>query len=111
MLQALGQTGSKEALVWLAKACRSSDEKLQKTAIKLLGGWKDKNGIPTMLELAGDDSIALANHVTLMRGVSRLLAAENPKRLKRPLVEQALETCRRSEEKEAIQATLDKLKK
>ncbi len=111
MLQALGQTGSKEALASLAKACRSSDEQHQKTAVKLLGGWNDKKGIPTMLELAGDESTSLASHVTLMRGVSRLLAAENPRRLDKKLAAQALETCRRPEEKAAIQATLDKVGK
>jgi hypothetical protein len=69
------------------------------------------NGIPIMLELASDESMSLANHVTLMRGVSRLLAAENPKRLNKKLLNQALETCRRDEEKSAIQATLNKARK
>ncbi|MEE9367597.1 MAG: HEAT repeat domain-containing protein [Pontiella sp.] len=110
ILQALVQTQSEAALKSLAEACRSSDEKLQKTAVKLLGGWKASNGIPTMLELAGDDSVSLANHVVLMRGVSRMLAAEKPKRLNKKLAEQAIATCRREEEKQAIQATLDKAK-
>jgi len=110
MLQALVQSGSKEALEPIVEACNSSDEKLQKQAIKLLGGWQDMNGIPAMLEMASDDSMSLANHVTLMRGVSRLYAGGQPWKLKKADVQKAIDVCRRPEEKEALQATLKKLK-
>lgn len=109
ILQALAQTGSTETLKPLADATRSSDENLRKTAAKVLGGWKGTNGIPVMLELAADESTSMANHVTLMRGVSRLLAGQ--RRLNKTLAEQALQVCRREEERAAIQATLDKDKK
>ncbi|VGO14922.1 hypothetical protein PDESU_03492 [Pontiella desulfatans] len=109
ILQALVQTGSTEALKPVAEACKSSDEALQKQAVKLLGGWKADNAIPVMLELAADESMSVANHVTLMRGASRLLAGQ--KKLNKKQAEQALATCRRDEEKEMIQAVIDKKKK
>lgn len=109
ILQALAQTGSTEALKPLADAARSPDEQLQKTAIKLLGGWKEDNGIPVMLELAADKSMSMGNHVTLMRGVSRLLAGQ--RRLNKKQAEAALKVCRREEERDAIQASIKKAKK
>ncbi len=111
ILQALVQTGSQEALQPLVEACGSSDEKLQKLAVKLLGGWGADNGLPAMIELASNEEMSLANHVTLMRGCSRLLAAQKPKKLNKKLATQALEACRRDEERAAIQATIDKAKK
>ncbi|VGO22818.1 HEAT repeat domain-containing protein [Pontiella sulfatireligans] len=111
ILQALVQTGSKEALQPIVQGCNSPDEQLQKQAVKLLGGWQDVNGIPTMLELASDDSMSLANHVTLMRGVSRLYAGARLWLIKPADIQKAIDTCRRPEEKEALQATLDKIKK
>ncbi|MDF7807020.1 HEAT repeat domain-containing protein [Pontiellaceae bacterium B12219] len=108
ILQALAQTGSDEALKPLADACTSSDEQLQKSAIKMLSGWKDKNALPIMIELAGNDSLSVANHVTLMRGVSRLLASQ--RRLDREQAQQALEVCRRSEERQMIQDIIDQKK-
>ncbi|MDZ8119662.1 HEAT repeat domain-containing protein [Pontiella agarivorans] len=112
ILKALAQSGSKAALPPLVEACRSSDEALQKTAIKALGGWKERNGIDTMLALAGDDSISLKDHVILMRGVSRIYASISSWQLSRYKggIEKAIETCRRQEEKDALQATLDKVK-
>ena len=110
ILKVLAESGSPAALNPLADACRSSDEQLQKTAIKALGGWKNVNGIPTMLALAGDESISLTNHVVLMRGVSRLYAGSNTRRLKKEDVQKAIDTCRRQDEKDALQATLKKVK-
>jgi HEAT repeat protein len=109
ILQALVQTGSKEALEPVAEACKASDEALQKQAVKLLGGWKNDSGLPAMIELAGDDSLSLANHVTIMRGVSRLLAGQRRPNTK--LADQALEVCRRSEEKQMIRDVIGKKKK
>jgi HEAT repeat protein len=106
ILQALAQTGSDEALAPLAEACSSSDEQLQKSAIKMLSGWKEDNAIPIMIELAGDDSLSVANHVTLMRGISRLLAAQ--RRLNKEQAQQAVDVCRRSEERQLIQDIIDK---
>ncbi|WP_372845751.1 HEAT repeat domain-containing protein [Pontiella sp.] len=108
ILQALVQTGSQEALKPLADACRSNDESLQKLAVKLLAGWKSADGIPTMLELAGEETMSMPNHVNLMRGVSRLLAAQ--RRVDKTLAKQALDTCRRAEEVEMFQAILEKKK-
>lgn len=110
ILQALVQSGSKEALKPIVAACKSSDEALRKQGFKLLGGWNYRNGIPTMLELASDDSISLANHVNLMRGVSRLFAGESAWLIKKEDVQQAIDICRRSEEKAALKATLDQLR-
>lgn len=111
LLKVLAETGSPAALKPLADACRSSDEQLQKTAVKALGGWEDLNGIETMLEVAVDESTSLTSHVTLMRGVSRIFAAENPRRLKghKKQLKKAVDVCRRSEEQEALQITLDKI--
>lgn len=106
ILQALVQTGSNEALEPLVQACRSSDEKLQKSAIKLLGGWKNDNAVSVMIELAADKSMSTANHVNLMRGISRLLAGQE--NLNREQAEQALAACRRSEERQMIQDVIDK---
>jgi HEAT repeat protein len=106
ILQALVQTGSREALTPLAEACRSKDESLQKLAVKLLSGWKSDDGIPTMLEVAGEETMSMPNHVNLMRGVSRLLASQ--RRLDQKLAKQALDTCRRDEEIQMIQAIIDK---
>ena len=108
ILQALVQTESEAALSPLKAACLSSDEQLQKTAVKLLGGWKASNVISVMLVVAGTDSLSMANHVVIIRGVSRLLAAEKPKLLDKELAQRANHTCRRDEEKQAIQDTLDK---
>ncbi|MDF7801651.1 hypothetical protein P4C99_19390 [Pontiellaceae bacterium B1224] len=106
ILQALVQTGSDEALIPLAAACKSPDETLQKSAVKLLGSWKNDNAIPTMVELASDTSMSTANHVNLMRGVSRLLAGQ--RRLNRAQAEMALEACRRPEERQLIQDLMDR---
>jgi HEAT repeat protein len=106
ILQALAQVGTREALAPVVQACTSSDEKLQKQAVKLLGGWTSDNALPAMLDLAGGDTFSLANHVVLMRGVSRLLAGQ--KKLDEPVALLALETCRRADEKKMIIATLAK---
>jgi HEAT repeat protein len=106
ILRALVETGNDEALVAVISACKSNDKDLQKQAVKLLGSWKSDNAIPAMLELASDDSLSLANHVILIRGASRLLAGQ--KRVDKKLANQALEICRRSEEKQMIQDVLDK---
>jgi HEAT repeat protein len=108
LLRALALTGSDEALKPLAEACRSDDEQLQKQAIKLMGEWKTDNGIPVMLELASDDALSMGSHVTLMRGVSRLLAAQKPRYFDKEQAYLAVEICRRAEERDAIQATIDK---
>jgi HEAT repeat protein len=111
ILQALVQTESKEALKPLVDACKSNDEKLQKTAIKLLGGWQGDSALETMIELAGDDSISLANHVVLMRGVSRILAGQKPKKFDNNLAQEALGVCRRPDERQMIQGVINKAKK
>ncbi|MDF7823751.1 HEAT repeat domain-containing protein [Pontiellaceae bacterium B12227] len=108
ILQALVQTGSDEALKPVAKACTSSDEQLQKSAVKMLGGWKQDNALPTMIKLAADESMSLSNHVTLMRGCSRLLAGQ--RRLDKELAQQALDAGRRPEEKKLIQDVIDQKK-
>jgi len=101
--------GGEEALQPVLAACKSTDEKLQKQAVKLLGEWKNDVALPAILELAADESLSLPNHVVLMRGVSRLLARQ--KKLKEPLAIQALETCRRAEEKILIIPTMGKGKR
>jgi HEAT repeat protein len=108
ILKALEQTGSNEALESIVEACRSDDETLQKQAVKLLSGWKSDNAIPDMIELASDKSMSLANHVTIMRGVSRILAGQNKRQFKKEQAVAALEACRREEEKQMIQDILDK---
>lgn len=108
ILQALVQTGSDEALAPIVEACRSDDEDLQKQAVKLLSGWKNVNALPVMIELASDESMSMANHVTLMRGVSRILAGQGKWTFKKEPAIAALEACRRSEEKQIIQDILDK---
>ncbi len=102
ILQALVQTESKEALKPLTDACRSSDENLQKSAVKLLGGWQGDNALKPMIELASDDSMSMANHVVLMRGVSRILAGQKQNKFNKELAQDALDACRRSEEKQMI---------
>jgi HEAT repeat protein len=104
ILQALVQTGSSEALAPVAAACKSKDEALQKQAVKLLSGWDDKNALPTLIELGSDESLSLANHVTLMRGVSRLLAGQ--KKPDQNMGALALEACRRPEERQMIEDVL-----
>jgi HEAT repeat protein len=108
ILQALVQTESMEAIQPIAEACRSDDEALQKQAIKLLSASRENDVVPILLELAADESISLANHVTMMRGVSRLLAAQPKRRFKRKWAEQALEICRRDEERQMIQDVIDR---
>jgi HEAT repeat protein len=107
ILQALAQTGSVEALQPIFESCKSDDERVRKQGIKLLSGWPNENAIPTMLELAGEQSLPLADHVNLMRGVSRLLAAQKPWLLNKNSAEQALKTCRRDEEITMIQNVID----
>jgi HEAT repeat protein len=111
ILQAMAQSGSMEAMEPILDACRSPDEKLQKLAVKLLAAWPSMNGLEYMLELASDESLSLANHVTLMRGVSRLYAAEPAWRLKKDEVQTAMDVCRRPEERDALKATYDKAKR
>ncbi|MEI6890877.1 MAG: HEAT repeat domain-containing protein [Pontiella sp.] len=106
ILKVLAESGSKAALKPLIEACRSSNEQLQNTAVKALGGWKDVNGIPVLLELAADESISLTHHVILMRGVSRLYAGSRSRGLKKDEIRKAIDVCRRQEEKEALRATL-----
>ena len=107
ILQALVQTGSTEALKPVVEACKSVDEDLQKQAIKLLAGWQEDNAMPAMIELASNESLSLANHVVLMRGVSRILAGQN--KVDAELSERALAACRRDEERKMIQeAVADK---
>ncbi len=108
ILKVLAESGSPDALDPLVNACRSSDEQLQKTAIKALGGWQDVNGIPAMLGLAADESLSLTNHVILMRGVSRIYAAKKPNEVSKVDLQKALDTCRRQEERDALQTTYDK---
>jgi hypothetical protein len=62
-----------------------------------------------MIELASDESMPLASHVTMMRGISRLLAQQ--RRMDPDLAEQALAACRRDEERKMIQAVVDAKKK
>jgi HEAT repeat protein len=105
ILQALVRTEREEALKPLSDACRSNDAQLQKTAVKLMSGWQNKNALPTMIELASDESMSMAHHVTMMRGISRLLADE--RRPKPEWVAGALEACRRDEERQMIQEVMD----
>jgi len=106
ILQALGQVGGAEALKPVVAGCTSIDEALQKQAIKVLGEWRSDEALPEMLALASAESLSVANHVLLMRGVSRLLAGQ--RRLDEPKAIQALETCRRADEKKLIIPTLAK---
>jgi HEAT repeat protein len=108
ILQALAQVGNQEALQSILAACLSTDEVLQKQAIKLLGEWKNNNALPDMLGLASDESFSLANHVILMRGISRLLAKQ--KKLDEPTAIQAFGICRRPDEKKLLIPTLGKAK-
>lgn len=108
ILQALVRTGSAEALPPVVAACRSADEALAKQAVKLLGGWGTENGLPAMLELAGDEALPVAGHVELMRGISRLLAGQD--KLDEALAVQALGTARRPDEKKLLLDVLAKAK-
>lgn len=103
ILQALAQSGASEAMKSILEACKSPDEKLQKQAVKLMGNWPNENGIDPMIELAADESLSLANHVTIMRGVSRLMADQFNEEAGR----KALEACRRDEERQIIQGVID----
>lgn len=108
ILKVLAESGSPDALDPLVNACRSSDEQLQKTAFKALGGWNDVNGIPAMLGLAADDTVTMTSHVILMRGVSRIYAAQQPDEVSPADVQKAMDTCRRQEERDALKTTYDK---
>ncbi|WP_372795355.1 HEAT repeat domain-containing protein [Pontiella sp.] len=111
ILKALAETGSAAALEPLAEACGSSDEQLQKTAVKALSGWKDENGIDAMLAVAVDESTSLSNHVTLMRGVSRIYGSMKSSQLAKSEIRKAVDACRRQEEKDAFQTALNRARR
>jgi HEAT repeat protein len=105
ILQALAQVGSDAALAPVAKASRSKDAVLQKEAVKLLGNWPDENALPVLLEIAGDTSAPLADHVLAIRGIARLFAGQ--KNLDRETASLALALCRRDEERQQISDLLE----
>ena len=109
ILKALAQTGSDAALEPLQAACYSTDEQLQKTAVKALGGWPNVNGIPVMLEVAANEATSLANHVVLMRGISRISAAQPARKYTKADLQPAIDACRRQEERLVLRALQDKL--
>ncbi len=108
VLQALAQIGSAEALEPVVKAAQSSDESLRKQAVKLLGNWPNDKAVPALLQIAGEPSAPLNDHVMAIRGISRLLAGQ--KKLNEEAAIQALEICRRSDEKKLILGVLGKAK-
>jgi HEAT repeat protein len=108
LLQALAQVASKEALQPILTGYQSPDENLRKQTLKLIGSWKNINGLPDLLVLAEDDSLPLTDHVVIMRGITRLLAAQSHEERWEDQVIQALECCRRTEEKKALITLLNK---
>lgn len=110
ILKVLADTGSPAALEPIRTACGSDDEALRKAAVKALSGWKDVNGVAVMLAVAGDESTPLSGHVSLMRGVSRIYAAQRPAALSRAEIRKAMDVCRRNDERDALQASFDRAK-
>ena len=108
LFQALAQVASKEALQPILTGYTSSDENLRKQTLKLIGSWKNNNGLPDLLILAEDDALPLTDHVVIMRGITRLLAAQSHQERREDQVIQALECGRRPEEKKALVALLSK---
>ena len=91
LFQALAQVASKEALQPILAGYQSPDENLRKQTLKLIGSWKNNNGLPDMLILAEDDALPLTDHVVIMRGITRLLAAQGHQERREDQVIQALE--------------------
>jgi len=75
---------------------------LRKQSIRLLAAWQNDNALEDMLSLAADDSLPLADHVLLMRGATRLLAAQNQRNRQEGMIILAMITCRRPDELSAL---------
>ena len=98
ILQALALIGSDEALLPVVKAAHSDNPDLRKEAVKQLSNWSNDKSLPVLLEIAGNTSAPLAEHVLAIRGIKSQLASQ--KMLNTEVALQAQALCRRDQERQ-----------
>lgn len=104
LLSTLNALGGQAALETVSAATKSQDQNLRGTAIRTLSDWPDFEAAQILVDIASKPETTLINHVLAIRGAMNLIKSniDNPIEERAALCFEALDNCRRDDEKKLV---------